>query len=380
MFNKKINLLSILLDHTIKIIMVLFLFCSCQSQHAEREQGSVRPLSTSYENEFKVGVALNTPQVFGKIPEASSLISRHFNSTTPENLLKWEEVHPQPGQYNFGPADEYVSFGEKNDMFIVGHTLVWHNQVPDWVFEDTRGKGVEADTLMQRMEEHISTVADRYKGRIDGWDVVNEAVLDQGGIRNSPWQEILGTEYIAKAFEYAHAADSTAELYYNDYNLWKPDKRQEVVSLLKELQARDIPIHGIGMQAHLGLESPPLRKVEESIEAFARLGVKVMITELDIDVLPEEGDTGSVDPKELNPYVEGLPDSVEQKLTQRYVNLFKLFRKHSNKIDRVTFWGLDDGQSWLNNFPIRDRKNYPLLFDRKYDPKPALQAIINLQN
>lgn len=374
---KKVRLLSILLDRTIKIIVVLFFFCSCQNQQAEENIGS---LSKAYENEFKVGVALNISQVSGEIPEASSLVTKHFNSTTPENLLKWEEIHPRPGEYNFDPADQYVSFGEKKDMFVIGHALIWHNQVPDWVFKDSQGDTMASDSLLERMKEHITTVVGRYKGRIDGWDVVNEAVLDQGGMRNTPWHKILGAEYIAKAFEYAHAADSSAELYYNDYNLWKAAKRQEVITLVKQLQERNIPIHGIGMQAHLGLKNPPLNNVEESIKAFSDLGIKVMITELDIDVLPGDEDTGSQDSAELNPYSKDLPDSVQQKLTQRYVELFKLFKRHSADIDRITFWGLNDGQSWLNNFPIEDRKNYPLLFDREYNPKPAFHAVINLQN
>ncbi|MCW9706411.1 endo-1,4-beta-xylanase [Fodinibius salsisoli] len=369
-----------LLYHKISVIVVVFLFCGCQSQQSTSGDGNLGSLSKAYEKEFKVGVALNTSQVSGEIPEATSLIAKHFNSATPENLLKWESVHPREEEYNFDPADQYVSFAEKNDMFIVGHTLVWHNQVPGWVFEDKKGNTLSSDRLLQRMKEHISTVVGRYKGQIDGWDVVNEAVLDQGGMRGSPWYKILGTDYIAKAFEYAHAADSSAELYYNDYNLWKTEKRQEVIRLVKQLQAKDIPIQGIGMQAHLGLRHPPVSKVEESIEAFSKLGVKVMITELDIDVLPDEEEGATANSLELNPYSEGLPDSVQQKLTERYVELFKLFKKHSTNIDRVTFWGLNDGQSWLNNFPVAGRTNYPLLFDREYNPKPALKALIDLQH
>lgn len=370
-------------------IVTLLLLAGCQSPESSRDQGEMTSLSEAYQDQFKVGVALNRFQIEGKIPEATPLIPRHFNTITPENLLKWEQVHPQPDQYNFDPADNYVEFGEKNDMFIVGHTLVWHSQVPDWVFENEDREELGREALLQRMKEHISSVAGRYAGRINGWDVVNEAVLDEGGMRKSKWYEIIGEDYVEKAFQYAHEAAPEAELYYNDYNLWKPEKRQSAIELVRRLQEKGIQVDGIGMQAHLKIDTPSVHMIEESIQAFSDLGVKVMITELDVDVLPREGEVGAdVDtenpgnsdevPPALNPYTEGLPDSVQQKLTQRYTDLFELFREHQDKIDRVTFWGLNDGHSWLNNFPIRGRTNYPLLFDREYQPKPAFDAVLEV--
>ncbi|MFH5831200.1 endo-1,4-beta-xylanase [Halalkalibaculum sp. DA384] len=371
-------------------MLVLLLLAGCQVRENSQNESELNSLARAYQDQFNIGVALNRFQVEGETPEATPLITNHFNSITPENLLKWERVHPQPDEYNFGPADCFVEFGEKNEMFIVGHTLVWHSQVPDWVFKDENGEDLGREALLQRMKAHIDSVAGRYRGRIDGWDVVNEAVLDEGGMRETKWYQIIGEDYVEKAFEYADQAAPDAELYYNDYNLWKPEKRQAAIDLVKRLQEKGIRIDGIGMQAHLKIDHPPVQMVEESIEAFAGLGVKVMITELDIDVLPGKGevsadvgsaeDAGDTVPEALNPYREGLPDSVQQQLTDRYVELFELFKKHRNKISRVTFWGLNDGQSWLNNFPIPGRTNYPLLFDREYQPKPALEAVLDVAN
>ncbi|NBC65835.1 MAG: 1,4-beta-xylanase, partial [Bacteroidetes bacterium] len=269
-------------------------------------------------------MALNDSQVAGEIPQATPLILQHFNSITPENLLKWERVHPNPDEYNFGPADTFIEFGEENEMFIVGHTLVWHSQVPDWVFETDTGKAVGRKKLLERMRNHIQTVAGRYQGRIDGWDVVNEAVLDEGGMRESRWYQLVGEDYVQKAFEYADEAAPGAELYYNDYNLWIPEKREAAIALVKRLQQNNIRIDGIGMQAHLKMDTPTVEMMEESILAFSELGLKVMITELDIDLLPrkeqvdiEFPDDGPV-PEVLNPFTNDLPDSMQQALANRY--------------------------------------------------------------
>jgi endo-1,4-beta-xylanase len=365
------------------IASIIFSGCT-EDQELGQESYTSESLAQVSQDDFKIGVALNRSQVAEEIPEATPLIKQHFNSITPENLLKWERVHPEPDQYNFGPSDTFVEFGEQNNMFIVGHTLVWHSQVPDWVFESKDGDEIGREALLQRMESHINSVAGRYKGRIHGWDVVNEAVLDNGDTRESEWYQIIGEDYVEKAFEYAHTADPEAELYYNDYNLWIPEKREAAIRLVKQLQDNNVPIHGIGMQAHLKIDIPSIKMIEESIVAFSELGLKVMITELDVDVLPREDQIDMKLPEEgelpeaFNPYTENLPDSIQQKLTNRYVELFELFKKHNDKIDRVTFWGLNDGQTWLNNFPIRGRTNYPLLFDRDYEPKPALHALMEL--
>lgn len=370
---------------TLVVLGAAWLAVSCGSSEAGKrptEDGATATLKEAAEGDFYVGAALNYKQVTGKEKEAATLVTREFNTITAENSMKMGPIHPKQNTYKFEPADKFVEFGVKNKLFIVGHTLVWHSQAPDWVFLDAKGQEVSRDTLLQRMQGHIATVAGRYKGKIGGWDVVNEALEDDGSLRQSKWLKIIGEDYLQKAFEYAKAADPAAELYYNDYSLWKPAKRAGAVRLVKSLQDKGIQVDGIGMQGHYGIDYPTLDDIEASIEAFAALGVKVMITELDIDLLPNPtGRQGAdivhtVEAQEgFNPYADGLPDSVEQKLTRRYAELFSLFQKHSDKIDRVTFWGVADHNSWLNNWPMQGRTSYPLLFDRQYQPKPAYKAI-----
>ncbi|WP_018479478.1 endo-1,4-beta-xylanase [Pontibacter roseus] len=344
---------------------------------------STTALKDVFQQDFHIGAALNYPQAGGKDEKATALITQHFNTITPENLLKWGPVHPEPDKYNFGPADDFVALGQKHDMFVVGHTLVWHNQTPDWVFEDGKGKPASKEVLLQRMEDHIRAVAGRYKGKIQGWDVVNEALNDDGTLRQSKWLTITGEEYLERAFRLANEVDPEAELYYNDYNMWKPAKRDGAIRLVRNLQEKGIKVDGIGMQGHWGLENPSIQQIEESIVAFSQLG-KVMITELDIDVLPNPSNRNGADidatfefDQKYNVYTEGLPDSVQQKLAQRYADIFALFQKHSDKISRVTFWGVTDANSWLNDWPIKGRTSHPLLFDRNYQPKPALEAVLN---
>jgi len=341
-------------------------------------------LKDVYKKDFYVGAALNYRQISGRDAQATALIKQQFNTISPENLLKWEAVHPQPDTYNFKPADDYVAFGQQNKMFTIGHTLLWHQQTPKWVFEDEAGKPVSREVLLKRLQTHINAVVGRYKGKINGWDVVNEAIDDQqGDLRKTKWVEILGEDFAAKAFEYAHQADPKAELYYNDYSLYRPEKRAGVIKLVKGLQAKGIKVAAIGMQGHYGLTKPTIEQVEASIVAFSKLGVHVNFTELDIDVLPNPSrrqgadiaETFAADQK-YNVYTTGLPDSVQQQLTKRYADLFALFHKHRDVIDRITLWGITDADSWLNDWPIKGRTSYPLLFDRQYQPKPALRAVV----
>ncbi|GAB2780045.1 endo-1,4-beta-xylanase [Hymenobacter luteus] len=343
-----------------------------------------QPLKDAFKKDFYVGAALNNRQISGQDARSVALVKQHFNTISPENLLKWEAVHPKPDTYNFKPADDYVAFGQQNKMFTIGHTLMWHQQTPKWVFEDAEGKPASRELLLKRLEDHINAVVGRYKGKIAGWDVVNEAIDDQqGDLRKTKWLEILGEDFAAKAFEYAHKADPKAQLYYNDYSLYRPEKRAGVIKLVKSLQAKGIKVDAIGMQGHYGLTKPSLKDVEASIIAFSQLGCKVNFTELDIDVLPNPSrrqgadiaETFAADAK-YNVYTTGLPDSVQQQLTKRYADLFALFHKHRDVIDRITLWGVTDADSWLNDWPIKGRTSYPLLFDRNYQPKPAVQAVL----
>jgi len=349
--------------------------------------GAQTTLKDAYKSDFLIGAALNPLQFCNSNGMAAALIKRQFNSISPENVLKWEKVHPEPGQYDFALPDRYVAFGETNQMFIIGHTLVWHSQTPAWVFQDEKGKPVARDVLLARMREHIFTVVGRYKGRIKGWDVVNEAVAENGDIRQSPWRKIIGEDYMLKAYQFAHEADPQAELYYNDYGLENPHKRAGGIKLVKELQAAGIKIAGVGLQGHYKLDPnyPSVQEVDETIAEFSRLGVKVMITELDVDVLPSAHQSLNADvatsylaDKQLNPFPKELPAAVQDQLAARYAELFTVFLKHRREIERVTFWGVTDDSSWLNDWPVEGRTSYPLLFDREGKPKPAFDRIMAL--
>jgi len=340
-------------------------------------------LRDAFKDSFLIGAALNPAEFTESDVRDAALVKAQFDSVSPENILKWEMVHPQPDRYNFELPDKYVAFGENNRMFIVGHTLVWHHQTPRWVFEDAKGNPVDRETLLKRLREHIQTVVGRYKGRVNGWDVVNEALNDDGTLGQTPWLKIIGEDYIAKAFEFAHEADPQAELYYNDYSLENEAKRNGAVELIQRLRAQGVPVTGVGLQGHYKIDWPPVDQLDATITAFAKLGVKVMVTELDVDVLPPAWQYHGADisanaelrPK-LNPYTSGLPDSVQQALAKRYADLFGVFLKHRGVLARVTFWGATDASSWLNNWPVRGRTNYPLLFDREGRPKPAFDAVI----
>lgn len=343
-------------------------------------------LKAAFEKSFLIGAALNKSQIWENDRIGIAIIKKHFNTISPENSLKWESIHPDKERYDFADADRFVEFGEENKMFIVGHTLIWHNQTPKWVFTDEKGNLVSRDELLKRMREHIHTVVNRYKGRVKGWDVVNEALNDDGTLRQSHWLKIIGEDYIAKAFEYAHEADPQAELYYNDFSLENEAKRQGAIKLLKKLINQKVPIKAVGLQGHQDFTFPTLKEEEDTIKEMAALGLKVMITELDIDVLPSPKNFSGAEISQefaynerLNPYKNSLPDSVEQTLTRRYVDLFKIYLSHQKDITRITFWGVSDKDSWKNNFPIRGRTNYPLLFDRNGNPKPALEAILKLK-
>ncbi len=342
-------------------------------------------LQQAYKGDFYIGAAINRPQAEGQDRLGDSIVISQFNSISPENDLKWEVIHPQPGRYNFGPADAYVAFGRQHHMWIVGHNLVWHNQVPAWVFRDDQGHLLTRDALLARMKDHIFTVVGRYKGRIQSWDVVNEALNEDGTLRESLWETIIGPDYIAKAFEYAHEADPQAQLTYNDYNLENEPKREGAIRLVKQLLAEGVPIDCVGLQNHDNLTWPTLDQEDATISAFSALGVKVAISELDIDVLPPATKLQTADvsvkiaqnPK-LNPWPNGLPDAVQQQLARRYADLFRVFLRHRSQISRVTFWGVTNADSWKNNWPVPGRTDYPLLFDRRGQSTPAFDAVVQV--
>lgn len=361
---------------TLVVVAAVFLAASAQQKTS---------LKDAYHGVFHVGAAINRAQILGDDAPGAALIKAQFDAITPENALKWESVHPTPAGYDFALPDRYVAFGEQNQMYIVGHTLVWHSQTPTWVFNDKDGKPLDRNALLQRMHDHIQTVVGRYKGRIQSWDVVNEALNEDGSLRHSPWSKIIGEDYILQAFQFAHEADPKAELTYNDYSLENAPKRNGAIALIKKLKAQGVPIASVGIQEHINLEWPSMEQLDETIAAFGDLGVKVMITELDIDVLPRGTKSQGADVSlsveaqaKLDPYTKGLPADAQQKLAKRYADLFAVYMKHRDVVGRVTFWGVTDKDSWLNNWPVRGRTNYPLLFDRTGQPKPAFEAVIRV--
>ena len=319
-----------------------------------------------------IGVAVNQRQFEGADTAAVDIITKQFNQISPENALKFQPTQPAADRYTFEAADRYVQFGVDRRMQVIGHTLVWHSQTGAWVFQGEGGKPADRETLLARMRDHIRTVVGRYKGRIHGWDVVNEAIDEDGSMRKSPWQVGIGDDYVAKAFEFAHETDSDAELYYNDFNLEKPAKRAGVIKLVRELQARKLRIDGIGNQAHWRLDTPAIDEIDKALVELHATGLKVMYTELDINLLPNA--QRGADPAVANPYANGLPEEVQQQLARRYADVFRVFVDHRDAVARVTFWGLSDADSWLN----RGRMNYPLLWDRQRRPKPAFDAVVDV--
>jgi endo-1,4-beta-xylanase len=330
---------------------------------------------------FLLGAALNDAQIAGQDPSALELVRRHFSTISPENVLKWEVVHPQPDRFEFAAADQYVALGAKYGLFVVGHVLVWHQQTPSWVFEGAPGTVADRKALLSRLRVHIQTVVGRYRGRVRAWDVVNEAFEDDGTWRKTPWYVTLGEDYVSMAFKFAHEADPDAQLYYNDYNLWKPAKREAAIRLVRSLSERGIRIDGIGEQGHWLLDGPALEEIEVAIVDLAKVGRQIIITELDIDPLPRPEELVGADVSkrieltpDLDPYADGLPEGMQERLAQRYADIFDVFVKH-RAVSRVTFWGVTDADTWLNNWPVQGRTNHPLLWDRRGRPKPAFDAV-----
>lgn len=371
------------------IIYCLFVF-SASAQNA----GTAKTLKSIYKDAFLMGVAVGPFVISGRNKTAQNIAVDQFNAITPENVLKAAVINPKPGVYNFGPADAYVAFGEKHHMFIMGHTLVWHNQCPPWFFTNKEGRPNTKQEQIERLRSHIKAVAGRYAGRINAWDVVNEVIDNDGNYReNTSWVKAFGNgdTLVKYAFKFAGQYAPNTELYYNDFNTWRPAKRDGIVRMIKMLQKEGIRIDGVGMQGHWGLDYPKTKYIEEAIDAFAACGVKVMISELDVDVLPltKEGQiVGQVMADKqfqleefksfLDPYRHGLPDSMQNVLAKRYAELFSIFYKRRDKIARVTLWGVSDGMSWKNGYPIPRRTNYPLLWSRKFEPKPALREVLNV--
>lgn len=334
---------------------------------------------------FLVGAAVDRNLPAGEDPQAETLVKAQFNQVVAENCMKGELIHPEVNRYDWTDADRLVDWSQRHGMTLIGHCLVWHSQPPKWMFTDETGKNVSRETLIGRMYSHIMTVVTRYRGKIKGWDVVNEAFEDDGSYRKTPYYNIIGPEYLALAFQFAHEADPKAELYYNDYSMSKPGKREAVCQLVRQLKAKGIRIDAVGMQSHNGYNYPDYSDYEKSLEAFAAEGVKVMLTELDMNMLPNPKDFNGAEisqnfklMEQYNPYVKGLDKKAQKLFNQRYLDLFRIVERHKDVISRVTFWGVNDGHTWLNDWPVKGRTNYPMLFDRDYQAKPVVKDILKL--
>jgi endo-1,4-beta-xylanase len=369
--------MNIVMKRLTGIIAIASIFTYCSG--SKNATNAEKSLKNAYQNDFLIGAALNATQIEEKDPVAAVLIPQQFNAITPENIMKSEVIHPEWDRYNFTLADKIIDFSKKYNMPVHGHTLVWHSQLSPFAKRIN-----DSDSFRTFFINHITTVASRYNGKVSSWDVVNEALEEDGSMRKSVFLEKLGPDYVVEAFRLAQKASPKSDLYYNDYNNEQPNKRAGCIALIKKIQAAGVRIDGVGIQGHWHTGKLQLKDIEESIIAYSALGLKVMITELDLEVLPRNfqgadiSQTVASNPS-INPYVNGIPDSVLQQQAKDYEDLFKIFLKHKDKIARVTFWGVNDGQSWLNGWPVRGRTNYPLLFDRSFKPKPAYDAIMALK-
>lgn len=342
---------------------------------------NAQSLRSHYDGVFLMGTALSANQILEKTEDQNALIAKEFNCYTAENNMKSQLIHPEEDTYSWEVSDALYALAAKNNAKVHGHTLIWHSQLSRF-FREKKTK----EEMIDAMTKHINTIAGRYAGKTESWDVVNEAVEGDGSLRKSVFLEVLGEDFLSLSFKLAAAADPKADLYYNDYSMTGVEKREGVIRMVKKIQESGAKIDGIGMQGHWGLESPTIEEIETSILAYAALGVKVAITELDIDVLPNPRNIRGAEISqraensiEINPYVEGLPAEVKAAQAKRYADIFALFIKHKDIISRVTFWGVNDGDSWKNNFPARGRTNHPLLFDRENKPKEAYTSIMKLK-
>jgi endo-1,4-beta-xylanase len=404
-------------SHQRGFLVALWLATAATVHSAE----SSAALKDAFKEHFLIGTAVNRNMVTGgagfrrsaeQSAKDTALVKEQFNQIAPENDLKWQLIHPREGAngYEFGPADAFVNFGLSNKMYVVGHTLVWHSQTPNWVFAGTNppparatnaanatvantnlpGRGgfggggfgsgfggfngprASRDELLSRMSNHIHTVVGRYKGKIKSWDVVNEAIADGGGtniLRNSLWLQIIGPDFIAKAFQYAHEADPDAILRYNDYGLENPAKRKKLITLIRSLQAQKVPVHAIGSQAHVNV-STTFDTMDQSLTEIATIGLPIHITELDVNsAAGGQRGFGADIANNAATTQGGLVSDPEKKMADAYAGIFRAFLKHRASVKMVTFWGANDANSWR-------AQGKPLLFDGNSQPKPAFDAVI----
>ncbi len=361
----------------------LFILAATTSLYAQ-QGNDPRSLKQAAGNRFKVGVGVSHDVV--QNPADAALIRKHFQIVTPENCMKPQSIHPAEDRWSFADTDKFYAFAKANDLEVVGHCLVWakDDRTDKWMTEESDGKPVTRETLLRRIENHVSTVVSRYAETTTMWDVVNEAVGDgnEPMLRDSVYSRTTGLDFIDTAFRTARAKDPTALLIYNDYNEYRPGKREKVIELLRQLKERGTPVDAYGMQGHFELGEDNLQQLKETFAELRKLGLKVVVSELDIDVVTRgrwwaDGGKYRDELSKFDPYREGLPAEIEKQQIAQYIELFKLFLDNQDIIARISFWNLHDGQSWLNYFPWQ-RKNYPLLFDRDRQTKPTFDAVYQL--
>jgi len=330
---------------------------------AASEIDSTTGLKDFYKDYFLIGVAVGPYNLEG---EQAEMIKKHFNSLTAENVMKPGPIHPEENRYAWENPDKIVEFAEANGLKVRGHTLCWHNQTAPWMFKDAEGNQVSKEVALARLKDHITTVVSRYKGKINAWDVLNEAVEDSDTTkiyRETMWYKICGEEYISKVFQWAHEADPDAMLVYNDYNTENPSKRDRIYTMLKKLLDQGVPVHAVGLQGHWNISDPTEKNLRDAIEKFTSLGLKIQVTELDVSIYGSRADTVGI----------GFTPEREQKQIDLYKMAFDVFRENKDDMTSVTFWNVSDLHSW------RDRRNmkvYPLLFDENLKPKKVFWEVV----
>ncbi len=361
-------------------LIAVFVTISCTSTDSKNKNSTStqselkeKGLKDFYDGYFPVGVAVS-PRAL-KAESEANLIKKHFISMTAENVMKMGPIHPEENKYNWEPADEIVAYAEEHELMLRGHALCWHRQFPDWMFTDNEGNQVSKEVLLQRLQTHIEHVAGRYKDKIFVWDVVNEAISDRHDefYRNSIWHQICGEDYIITAFETARKAAPNAKLFYNDYNVIDAVKREKIIRMVKNLREKGVPIDGVGIQGHWSVFEPTESQLRATLDSFSSLPIELQITELDISIYKKaharndkrETDTGVLTPE------------LAQMQKEKYKMIFSVFRDYKDQLTSLTFWNISDRRSWLDNFPVRNRKDFPLLFDENENPKEAYWEVVD---
>ena len=369
MKNKQLFLIAIL----ITLLLQYASFSNAQTVKNNAAATTGKGLKDYYNNYFTTGVAVSPGSI--KNEEEVQLILQNFGSITPENAMKMGPIHPTEKEYNWIDADAIVDFAVQHNLKIRGHNLCWHEQTPNWFFKDSAGNLITKAVLLQRLKDHITTVVNRYKGKIYAWDVVNEAIDDNPNnfLRNSLFYQICGEDFIDKAFEYAHAADPDAILFYNDYNTERKEKTDRIYTLLKNLKEKGVPVNAVGLQGHWSIFEPTQNELEYTIQKFASLGLTIQVTEMDVSVYKWEKEPRIKSATDI----DVLTPELENQQAQKYKMLFSIFRKYKQYITGITFWNISDRSTWLDTYPVKGRKNYPLLFDTNLQPKKAFWEVVN---